>query len=260
MQRVPIETKFSDFPSAFHPILLGAQLYDSSCSPEASVYYIDKGDGFFLKTAPKGTLSQEAAMTQLYHNLGFAPAVLEFAQEKADWLLTARVKGEDCIHPQYLDDPRRLSALLGQSLRALHDAPLPEGVPNRTAAYIDTAWENYRRGVYDATLFPDNWGYRSAEEAWAVVESTAPKLQCDTLIHGDYCLPNIILQDWKLSAFIDLGAAGAGDRHIDLFWGAWTLVFNLKTDAWRNRFLDAYGRDKINTDILNSIGAFEVFG
>ena len=69
----------------------------------------------------------------------------------------------------------------------------------------------------------------------------------------------ILLQDWCLAGFIDLGSGGAGDRHIDLFWGVWSLFFNLKTDAWGERFLDVYGRDRIDKDILGAIGAFEVF-
>ena len=124
MKRTPISISPSLFPSLFHPYLEGAQLYDSSCSPDARVYYIDKGNGLFLKTAPKGTLAQEAAMTELYHRLGLAAEVLTYEQADADWLLTACVPGEDCIHPQYLDDPKRLSALLGELLRKLHDTPL----------------------------------------------------------------------------------------------------------------------------------------
>ena len=68
------------------------------------------------------------------------------------------------------------------------------------------------------------------------------------------------MKDWNLSGFIDLGAGGVGDRHIDLFWGAWTLNFNLHTDKYRERFFDAYGRDKIDVEIINAIGAAEVFG
>lgn len=73
-------------------------------------------------------------------------------------------------------------------------------------------------------------------------------------------MPNIILKDWKLSGFIDVGAGGVGDRHIDLFWGAWTLNFNLKTDKYRNRFFDAYGRDKVDESKLEILAAAEVFG
>jgi kanamycin kinase len=81
----------------------------------------------------------------------------------------------------------------------------------------------------------------------------------DTLLHGDYCLPNIILDDWKLSGFIDLDSGGAGDRHVDIFWGVWSLFFNLKTDKYRDRFLDAYGRSRVDEDMLRVVAAVEVF-
>ena len=74
------------------------------------------------------------------------------------------------------------------------------------------------------------------------------------------CLPNIMFDGWELSGFIDLGNGGIGDRHVDLFWGAWTLRFNLGTDAYRELFFDAYGRDKIDKEILSVIAAAEVFG
>ena len=69
-----------------------------------------------------------------------------------------------------------------------------------------------------------------------------------------------MLDNWSFSGFIDLGNAGVSDRHIDLFWGLWTLGFNLKTDKYNEYFLDAYGRDKIDNHILEVVAAAEVFG
>ena len=80
------------------------------------------------------------------------------------------------------------------------------------------------------------------------------------LLHGDYCLPNILFDGWRQSAFIDLGAAGIGDRHIDLFWGAWTLCYNLGTDAYRDDFFSAYGRERVDTALIDLIGCAECFG
>ena len=59
---------------------------------------------------------------------------------------------------------------------------------------------------------------------------------------------------------MDVGCGGVGDRHIDLFWGVWTLSFNLKTDRYRDRFLDAYGRDRVDETALKIVAAAEVFG
>ena len=84
-------------------------------------------------------------------------------------------------------------------------------------------------------------------------------MKTDTLLHGDFCLPNIMLDNWQFSGFIDLDGAGVGDRHIDLFWGMWSLQFNLKTDQYRQRFLDAYGRDDIGESLFPVVAAVEVF-
>ena len=86
------------------------------------------------------------------------------------------------------------------------------------------------------------------------------------LIHGDYCLPNVMLDGWSFSGFIDLGGAGIGDRHIDLFWSEWSIGFNLmmygekEWARYGSRFLDAYGQDKIEKERLRAVAAAEVFG
>ena len=261
MQRTPIALGLEDFPTPFHPLLKSGRLYDSSCSRQARVYYIEKGPGFYLKTAPKGTLAREAEMTRFFHSLGLSAPVLAYESLDADWLLTERIPGEDCIHEMYLADPKRLSAATGELLRRLHSLPT-DGcpIPDHTARYLATAQENYRKGHYDADLFPDNWGFRTSEEAWQTIEQNCHLLKTDTLLHGDYCLPNILLDNWNFTGFIDMDHGGVGDRHVDIFWGIWTLNFNCKTDAYRDRFLDAYGRDKVEPELLRIVAACEVFG
>lgn len=258
MNRTLIQTDLLQFPALFQDLLTATPIYDSSCSQEAQVYFIDRDQGYFLKSAPAGTLQKEADMDHFFFQHGMGPQVLSYLTDDRDWLLTTRIPGEDCTH--FLSDPKRLCETTAQLLRQLHDTPI-DGcpVPDRTTDYVATALANHRTGHYDATLFPDNWGYASAADAFAVVQEFAPVLKSDTLLHGDYCLPNIILDHWRFSGFIDLGTGGVGDRHIDLFWGIWTLFFNLKTDVWSDRFLDAYGRDRIDKDVLKAIAAFEVF-
>ena len=75
-----------------------------------------------------------------------------------------------------------------------------------------------------------------------------------------YFIQQFMLDNFKFSGFIDVDHGGVGDRHVDLYWGLWSLNFNLKTDRYRQRFLDAYGRDKVNEDALHVIAAAEVFG
>lgn len=261
MKRTLITPDLSNVPEQFHAMLSRGNIYDSSCSPEARVLFIDRDGGYYLKSAPAGSLRTEADMTAFFHQKGLAAEVLSYTSQERDWLLTSRVAGEDCTWRTYLDDPKRLCDTTAALLRQLHELdPLGCPVPDHTKRYYETAFRNYREGTYDKSQFPDSWGYASAEEAWAVVEAEGHRLRSDTLLHGDYCLPNVMLDDWRFSGFIDLGNGGVGDRHVDLFWGAWTLYFNLKTDAYRERFFDAYGRDLIDPDMLRVVAAFEVFG
>ena len=261
MKRTKIDIDVNTYPGVFRPFLTGAEIYDSSCSPEARVIFIDKDRGYYLKSAERGTLKREAEMTAFFHSKGLGTEVLEYVSGDKDWMLTERVVGEDCTHSRYIEDPKRLCDLLATLLRELHETDF-DGcpVPDRTAEYLATAERNYKNGIYDASLFPDNWGYASAEDAWRVIAECGHLLKTDTLLHGDYCLPNIMLNDWKFSKFIDVDHGGVGDRHIDLFWGAWSLFFNLKTDEYRERFFDAYGRDVFEPEMLRVIAAAEVFG
>lgn len=261
MKRTPIDALPPGVPDDLLGLLPHGEIYDSSSSPEARVYLIDGGPGFYLKCSARGTLAREAEMTEYFHRLGLGAELLGYVSGERDWLLTSRICGEDATHGDYLGEPRRLAAFLGTELRRLHEIP-PDGCPvtDRTAAYLALADENYISGNYDKSHFPDSFGYRSAEEAYAVLSEGRGLLRSDTLLHGDFCLPNIMLDAWQLSGYIDLGCGGVGDRHVDLFWGAWTLGFNLGTDRYRDVFFDAYGRDAFDADILSVVAAAEVFG
>ena len=63
----------------------------------------------------------------------------------------------------------------------------------------------------------------------------------DTLIHGDFCLPNILVNDGKISGFIDLGDSGIGDPWRDYAWCIWSLRYNLKTDTYTGLLLEKLG-------------------
>lgn len=63
----------------------------------------------------------------------------------------------------------------------------------------------------------------------------------NTLIHGDYCLPNILVKNDKVVGFIDLGQSGIGDPWNDYAWCIWSLECNLKTNKYTNILLDKLG-------------------
>jgi aminoglycoside phosphotransferase len=60
------------------------------------------------------------------------------------------------------------------------------------------------------------------------------------LTHGDYCLPNVLVQDGRLSGLVDVGGAGLASPEVDLAAGVWTLQYNYGK-GFARMFLDAYG-------------------
>ncbi len=236
-------------------------VFDSSCSPEARVYFIDTDEGYFLKTAEAGALQTEALMTEYMYSLQLSAEVLHYSTyENRDWLLTRRIAGEDCTDPQYLGDPKRLCDTTAGLLRALHETDGVNCPVDRIRSYAETVKNGFTGLHYEADLFRGLYECPSFEDARRAAEEGLSLLRKDTLLHGDYCLPNIILNDWKLSGYIDLGTGGIGDRHIDILWGIWTLNYNLGTTEYTGRFLDAYGRDRIDPEMLRLVAAMEMVG
>ena len=70
MKQTPIQLDPNTVPDVFRPLLRGAQTYDSSCSADARVLFIERDSGYYLKSAPRGTLEQEARMTVYFHGKG----------------------------------------------------------------------------------------------------------------------------------------------------------------------------------------------
>ena len=262
MNRVRIETDPSLFPDEVRDYLRGADVYDSSCSEEARVYYIDRDGGMFLKRYSAGRLKAEAAMTAYYHSLGLSAEVLSYVNTEAyDYLLTRRIPGEDCTHPMYKAEPERLCEIMAVQLRKLHEIRADScPVKDRLDSYRASVLSGYEKGKYEPELFRGLWEFSSEEEARKSAERGLPFLKKDVLIHGDYCLPNILLNNWQFSGFIDVGGGGIADRHIDLLWGIWTLMFNLGTARYSDRFMDAYGRESIDPELLRCVAAMEMIG
>lgn len=254
MKKTKIEISVSDFPIQLHPYLQGT-VYDSSSSETARVYYSDIG--FYTKVSLKDSLREEAERGKLFHQLGFGVEVARYLSEDKDYLVTREAIGCDLTH--YVQEPERLCKVMAETLRKLHVTPA-QGLPisPRMSQYKELAEGNVC-GYAEYVLMP-RFMISSEEEAKKLIKENYHRIKTDTLVHGDYCLPNVVLDNWKFSAFIDFNLAGLGDKHMDLYWALWSLNYNLKTDVYTDCFLDAYGRENFEYDMLRVIAAFELLG
>lgn len=262
MNLKPIKLNIEAYPDIVIDYMKDSALYDSSCSSQARVTFINKDDGCFLKEAAEGTLKTEALMTRYMHSLKLSEEVLYYGSlHGKDYLLTRKIQGEDCTCPDYLSDPKKLCDTTASLLRELHEMD-GKGCPvqDRIMTYTESVKRGFDKKSYEPDLFKGIWEFESFSDAKRVAEEGMLLLNKEVLLHGDYCLPNVVLNNWKLSGYIDLGCGGRGDRHIDVVWGIWTLNYNLGTVRYTDRFMDAYGKDVIELEKLRMIAAMEMIG
>lgn len=66
------------------------------------------------------------------------------------------------------------------------------------------------------------------EQAFARLRELAPVQEQEVVVcHGDYCLPNVLLDDGRVVGYVDLGEVGLAERWRDLAVATWSVTWNL---------------------------------
>ncbi len=251
-KRVNLETLC--LPSKLIKWIGNAPLYENSGLSGARTFYIDNDHGAFLKVAPSKSLfvSSKLQSHLAKHSLS-APIILYISKDK-DYLLSESLKGKNGVSNKYLSKPDRLSRTFGLSLKLLHEIDIANfTIKNKMSDLIFMANNSlFLQNHLD--LLSDYIGISYAETAKEEIMSSVGILNNDSIIHGDYCLPNIILDKWRFKGFVDFDEGGIGDRHYDIAWGLWSLAYNFKSSEYGQIFLDAYGRENIDKEALRVCG------
>lgn len=160
----------------------------------------------------------------------------------AGWLLTAALPGSDATDLVHHGDPERLVAALARGLRRWHDELPVDACPFDTRLDVRLAGARQRiaAGRVDADDFEPLHRGRSPEELLAIIESLRPDDEDLVVVHGDPCLPNVLLHRGAVIGWVDVGRSGVADRHLDLAVAARSIARNLGGHAV-GPFFDAYG-------------------
>lgn len=233
-----------------------APVTDSSGWSGATTWRIGTEPVQYLKIAEAGTLKGDAEGLRWFeggHIL--TPKVLAYISADRDYLLTAGIPGTVAYESPWRDDPARLAALLGKALRAFHESYDPAACPLHydPQDMLARVEANYAAQNWEQSKL-DWLGGIAPEDCYRRIREGIHRLQADVVLHGDWCLPNVLIEDWQVAGTLDLGMAGRGDRHYDLHWCIWSLDYNLHTRQWTDTFLDAYGREVIDPARLELCG------
>lgn len=235
-------------PKEIYKYLDKTKIYNKTFSNKSKVFHI-KDKGVYIKIGRK--LDEEKLNTMYFYKKGIAGEVLDFAQdEDYDYLVTREILGDNGIQNKHLENPKKLAENFGMHLRMIHAMDIKES-PQKyiMQTLIETAKENALTSNVNMQSFFYKNGF-TPQKGLLMLEDLKNCYENDVFIHGDYCLPNIIMEDYRFKGIIDLDSCGIGDRHYDLCCGLWSLRHNLKSKEYEEVFLESYGYDVIDKDRL----------
>ncbi len=219
--------------------------------PEAITYRLSArcGEIRFLKIAPPDaypSLENEAErMRWAIDHLPVPPVLESGSNADVSWLVTTALSGSDAVDPRWTADPARLVRALAEGLRTFHEAPV-DNCPFDFG--LDSAIAHARKRleagqIQPARDFHPEFEHLSAEQALELLARTRPELDQLAVCHGDYCLPNVLVQEHVATGFVDLGELGLADRWSDLAVATWSVTWNLGP-GYEELFLSAYGVER----------------
>lgn len=221
-----------------------------------SVFRIVLPDGRerYLKHAPPAL---HCVLSEERHKLGWLQGVLpvpdilgwEVDGEDAYLLLTA-LPGRMACDAHYRRDIPLVAGTVGRALRCIHAVPLARcPFDERVDAKLERAERRVRDGHLDREEFADCPTHADILALFERLRHSRPAAEDLVFTHGDYCLPNILLDDagTKVLGFVDWARAGIADRYQDLALLARSFAYNFGP-GWEPYLWEGYGLDVPDLD------------
>ena len=223
-----------------------AQLVTIGCSSARTVCFRNRsGRVMYLKMVDRGsvhTLQRELDVTSWLTGKLPVPEVMYWGKtEEHAYLLLSEVVGIVACDERLQEYIPSVVRLLARGMQLVHGVDISVCTfDQRLDRKLEQAQYRVSHGLVDQTNFEPEWLHRSAEEILAELIATRPIAEDLVFTHGDYCLPNVMIDGTDLGGFIDLGSAGVADRYQDLSLACRSLSHNWGP-KWVPQLLDEYG-------------------
>jgi len=212
---------------------------------------LDKhGKNKYLKIIPrelKMNIQREVEILKWLEGKLPAPRVLLFLSDSQyEYFLMTEVEGMPASQSIFRNDVEKLVRLLARGLRMIHSIDIKGCLFDQTLnVKIKEAEYRVKNGLVDEDNFDPIRKGMKAVDLFKELLATRPNYEDLVFTHGDYTLPNIIINNSDISGFIDWGRAGVADRYQDLALVARTLErkFDKK---WIPIFFREYGIENID--------------
>jgi aminoglycoside phosphotransferase len=211
------------------------------------------GDGY-LKIARQEQMSEGRLLREKERLLWLqgrlpVPQVYYYGQGGSfEYLYLSEIQGVMACDQRFREDMPSLIHLLAEALHLVHaidsqQCPFTSPLQPR----LEEIQQQIAGDHIDEAMFAtDHQGL--APQAWyEQLERLRPATDELAFVHGDFCLPNILIDPRKkcINGLIDWELCGLADRHEDLVDACWSLGYNFDP-SWIPLLQEAYGLESID--------------
>ncbi|TNJ63522.1 aminoglycoside 3'-phosphotransferase [Paenibacillus hemerocallicola] len=172
------------------------------------------------------------------------PEALEYeADSEYEYLLMSEITGRDATDELFRRNAEHTVSLLAKGLRAIHSVdiahcPFDYSVNNRLRLIESRLSE----GLVDRGAVEERFG-DTLERLHERLQSDMTGLQeTPVFCHGDYSVPNIVIDNNEISGFIDIADAGVSDPYRDFAAAHRSIIRNFG-ERFIPLFYETYGID-----------------
>ena len=206
------------------------------------VLSIDGRNRLFLKVEKTSTtLGVEAECLTWLHSKLPVPEVIAFERtETHQYLLLSALPGVEVLDEELDQDLPERVVLVADGLRQIHSVEIHDCPLDRTLEqHLRMANDRVADGSIAENDFEDiHRG--SVHDLLNEVVSRRPVVEDKVFTHGDYSLPNVMVEGGKVSGYVDWRDGGVGDRYRDLSIAVKSIARNWGQE-WIEPFIQRYG-------------------
>lgn len=171
-----------------------------------------------------------------------SPRVMVYdSNENVFYLLITEIPGQPIHKLKHLGTDR-IVKLLAKALKDFHNTDKNGAFyTNILERDLDLIGKYLKQDLINRDKFITNNQGKSPEEIFKYLNSNKNLFDNNVLTHGDYCLPNVIVNNDKYG-FIDLGDCGVGDKYKDFSSMEVSIKRNLG-EEWIECFYESYDQN-----------------
>lgn len=233
---------------------------DLRTSSSAHVYFFrhPQGRGRFLKVlksaerrSDEAKLGTEKVALEGLRGLSWVANVVYYCVEDGvEYLITEELPGRSSEGEWARADIPGMLRAVAEGLRRIHTLAIRDFALDGSVDGLLARLERRVRLNLVGEGELEGVGWRgSAQELLEEMQRRRPRNEERVLTHGDFCLPNVLVEAGQVTGVVDWGHAGVGDRHRDFAAVAMSIGRNYG-EEWVEPFFEAYGVGDVDREKL----------